>query len=125
MWQPKIDMRDESVPTISKREQRASVRLQSSAKGSCQSLSIQREMGWEATVRDISCMGIGLLLPRRFEPGTLLAVEIDEEPNGQKRLLVARVVRTSPQSEGGWLVGCRLASSLTEDELQLLLGNPS
>jgi hypothetical protein len=122
MSRPTIITRGESVPTAEKRERRASVRLQSGAKGSCQSLSKQREVGWDATVCDISSTGIGLLLSRRFEPGTLLTVEIAQE--GQKRLLVARVVRTSPQPEGGWLVGCRLASSLTEDEVQLLLGNP-
>ncbi|HEY7327083.1 MAG TPA: PilZ domain-containing protein [Gemmataceae bacterium] len=118
-----IEVRGEPVAAADKRERRASVRLQSGAKGSCQSLSKQRELGWEAIVRDISCTGIGLLLPRRFEPGTLLAVEIAEETNEQKRLFVARVVRTSRQSEGGWLIGCRLASSLTEDELPLLLDN--
>ena len=123
MSQPTSVRPDESAAATSVRERRASVRLPSSAKGSCQSLSLQREFDWEATVRDISCRGIGLLLPRRFEAGTLLAVELIEEPEGKKRLLLARVVRTSPQSEGSWLVGCTLVSSLTEDELQYLLGS--
>jgi hypothetical protein len=93
-----IEVRGESVTTTGKQERRVSVRLQSGAKGSCQSLSKQREVGWEATLRDISCTGIGLLLPRRFEPGTLLAVEIAGGTKQRKHLFVARVVRTSPQS---------------------------
>ena len=125
MRQPTIKTLDESNSPVHNRERRASVRLQSSAKGSCQSLSVRREMGWEASVRDISCDGIGLVLPRRFEVGTLLAVELTEEAEGPKHLLLARVVRTLPQSESSWLVGCTLVNPLTEDELQLLLGSPS
>jgi hypothetical protein len=123
MSQPTTLTLDEPAPAVCRRERRASVRLQSSAKGCCQSLSIQREAGWEATVRDISCSGIGLLISRRFEIGTLLAIELAEAAEGPTRLLVARVVRLLPQSEGHWLVGCKLMSSLSEDEVRLLLGN--
>lgn len=108
---------------VPKGERRACVRLQSSAKGSCQSLSMQRETNWDALVRDISCSGIGLVLPRRFEPGALLAVELSEAPEGRTRLLLARVARAVSQTEGHWLIGCTLANPLTEDEVQLLLGN--
>lgn len=106
-----------------KDERRAAVRLQSSARGSCQSLSMQREADWEAFVRDISSSGIGLLLPRRFERGALLSIELPEAGEGRKRLLLARVARSVPQPDGGWLIGCILASPLSDDELQLLLGN--
>lgn len=106
-----------------KQERRASVRLQSQAKGSCQSLSMQREADWQATVRDISCSGIGLVLPRRFEPGSLLAIELTEATEGRRRLLLGRVARAVPQPEGDWLIGCTMANPLTEDEVQLLLGN--
>ena len=114
---------DKTVPAAQKMERRASVRLKSNAKGHCQSLSLQREMSWEAVVRDISSSGIGLLLPRRFEAGTLLTIELTETAEGKKHLLIARVVHATPQPEGNWLVGCTLASSLAEDEVQLLLGN--
>jgi hypothetical protein len=120
---PTTDTLDKSAPASCNRERRASVRYQSDAKGSCQSLSVQREMDWEATVLDISCHGIGLLLPRRFEPGTLLTVGLTEQAEGEKRLLLARVVRASAQPEGRWLVGCTLINPLTEDELKLLLSS--
>ena len=111
-----------TVSAACKAERRASVRLQSSAKGACQSLSLERETGWEAAIRDISGNGIGLLLSRRFEAGASLAIEIPEAARGQKHLLLARVVRATLQSDGNWLVGCTLMSPLAEDEVRLLLG---
>ena len=112
-------------PTAPKVERRASIRLQCDAKGHCQSVSLQRESAWEARVRDISCNGIGLLLSRRFERGTLLTIELAETTTGQTRLLLARVVHATAQPEGNWLLGCALTTSLTGDEVQLLSGNAS
>jgi PilZ domain-containing protein len=114
---------DKTDPAARKAERRVSVRFQSNAKGHCQSVSLQRESAWEAIVRDISCSGIGLLLPRRFERGTLLTIELTETTAGQTRLLLVRVVHATPQPEGNWLLGCALTNSLTEDEVQLLSGN--
>ncbi|HTU90181.1 MAG TPA: PilZ domain-containing protein [Gemmataceae bacterium] len=125
MTEPITAPTPQAVPAASKGERRASVRLQSNAKGSCQSLSMQRETHWEATVRDISCQGIGLLLTRRFEPGALLAIELTEANEERKRLLLVRVARAVPQPEGRWLIGCTLANPLTEDEVRLLLGESS
>ncbi len=110
--------------TAPKVERRASVRLHCDAKGHCQSVSLQREPPWQANVRDISCTGIGLLLPRRFERGTLLTVELGEAAAGQTHLLLARVVHATAQPEGNWLIGCALTSPLTEDEVQLLSTAP-
>lgn len=110
-----------AAPAAGKRERRASVRFQSNAKGSCQTLSVQRETAWEATVRDISGQGVGLLLNRRFETGVLLAVELTEPVEGRQRLLLARVVRAVPQPEGNWLIGCTLITPLGEDEVRALL----
>jgi hypothetical protein len=101
-------------------ERRVSVRYQSSLKGSCQTLSAHRETSWEAVIRDISPEGVGLLLSRRFEPGALLNIELTDSGDGQKRLLLARVVHATARPEGGWLIGCELISPLTNDEVQAL-----
>ncbi len=121
MSQSTPGMTAQSTAASRKAERRVSVRFQSNAKGSCQTLSVQREAAWEATVRNISCEGIGLLLGRRFEPGALLAIELTEAAEGRKRLLLARVAHATQQPEGHWLVGCTLVHPLTEDEVQLLL----
>ncbi len=121
MSQSTPGMTAQSAAATRKGERRVSVRFQSSVKGSCQTLSVQRETAWEATVRDISCEGIGLLLGRRFEPGALLAIELTEAAEGRKRLLLARVAHATQQPEGHWLVGCTLVHPLSEDEVQLLV----
>jgi hypothetical protein len=113
---------DKTDPAARKVERRASIRLQGDAKGHCQSVSLQRESAWEAIVVDISCSGIGLLLPRRFEGGALLTIELTEATAGQTHLLLVRVVHATPQPEGNWLLGCALMTALTEDEVQLLSG---
>lgn len=119
--QPTTAMTAQSAPAALKGERRVSVRFESNTKGSCQTLSIRRESAWEATVRNISCEGIGLLLGRRFEPGALLAIELTESSEGQQRLLLARVAHATAQPDGKWLIGCILVNPLGEDEIPTLL----
>jgi hypothetical protein len=120
MSQPTTAIGGVRAPAIRSEERRAFVRYQSNAKGSCQTLSTGRESSWEATVRNISSHGVGLLLGRRFEPGVLLAIEVADQSDGQMRLLLARVVHATARPEGGWLIGCCLLNSLTDDEVQSL-----
>jgi hypothetical protein len=120
MSQPTIAIGGERAPAIRPDERRASVRYQSGAKGSCQTLSTGRESSWEAVVRNISTDGIGLLLGRRFEPGVLLAIDVADKNDGQTRLLLARVIHSTSRPEGGWLIGCCLLNTLTDDEVQAL-----
>lgn len=121
MPEPTTTITAQSAPAVLKGERRASVRYESNAKGSCQTLSLHRESAWEATVRNISCDGIGLLLGRRFEPGALLSIELTESSQERQRLLLARVAHATPQPDGKWLVGCTLLNPLGEDEIQTLL----
>ena len=72
-------------------------------------------------VRDISQAGIGLLLRRPFDPGTVLAVEFRKARQGMSGILSARVVHATPQPDGSWLVGGPLSRRLTEDEVWALL----
>lgn len=109
-----------SPPTDAKAERRASVRFQSSLKGSCQTLSAHRETSWEATVRDISPEGIGLLLSRRFEPAAVLSIELIDSRDSQPHMLLARVVHATARPEGGWLIGCELVSPLSDEEVHAL-----
>ncbi len=109
-----------SPPPNPKAERRASVRYQSNLKGSCQTLSAHRETSWEATVRDISPEGIGLLLNRRFEPRAVLSIELIDSRDERPRLLLARVIHATALPEGGWLIGCELVSPLSDEEVDAL-----
>jgi hypothetical protein len=80
---------------------------------------------WPATVLDISCGGFQLLVSRRFEPGTLLVVDV-HDPTGQAtRMLVARVVRVSSLTRGRWIHGCAFSMPLTAEDVGSLLNQPA
>jgi hypothetical protein len=72
---------------------------------------------WFAKVRDISHTGIGLILPRRFEPGTLLSIALNSKLPAFSRTMEATVVHVMPNPDG-WVIGCTFATALSEEELQ-------
>jgi hypothetical protein len=79
---------------------------------------------WDARVIDISSTGVGLLLGRRFEPGTLLAFRLEGRTEGQSFNAVVRVVHATRQAEGGWLLGCALLDPLDEAQLRAFRAAP-
>ncbi len=87
----------------------------------CRSVAAVKDDPWPARVRDLSSGSIGLLLTRRFEPGTLLVIELEKKTHSLTHTLVARVVHATAQNGGGWMVGCTLANRIAEDDLQALL----
>ena len=73
-----------------------------------------------AKVEDVSRGGLKLVVPRRFESGTLLRVEVtmgEEVP----LTLLARVIHVTARPEFSWTVGCALAKELSENEFEALL----
>jgi serine/threonine protein kinase len=76
---------------------------------------------WKAQVCDLSVMGIGLLLSRRFEPGSILTVDLSSSSGDTRRTREMRVVRVVPAENGAWFVGGTLTEELSKEELRLLL----
>jgi hypothetical protein len=111
----------EVEPAEQRVELRATVRHSAGGTSPCKSLAGWRCNDWEATVRDISLEGLGLILNRRFEPGVILAIELPRAREASFHLVLARVVRVMPQENNRWLVGCRLVNPLTREELRALL----
>jgi hypothetical protein len=89
----------------------------------CQPASVSdaNEMRWNATICDISQGGARLLLERRFEKGTGLAVELPGDLERESAIVFVKVVHLKRQEDGAWLLGCKFVSELGEDELQRLL----
>lgn len=83
-------------------------------------LTHNQEM-WPLVVRDVSIGGVGVLIARRFEPGTELSVELSAGPDVEPRRLPVRVVRVVPARSGHWFHGCSFFNNLTQSELDLLL----
>jgi hypothetical protein len=55
----------------------------------------------------------------------VLAIELRFQRPLSPQVLVARVVHSTPNFDGNWLIGCSLRSHLSDHDLQAFLpGNP-
>jgi hypothetical protein len=81
---------------------------------------MSRERFW-ARVRNISSHGIGLLLGTPLEPGTDMVIDMKTMDPRISLSLVARVVHSTMQEEGNWLVGCKFLTRPTEEQVLALL----
>jgi CheY-like chemotaxis protein len=76
--------------------------------------------GWPGRLRDISLSGVRVLVDRRFEVGTCLALELPTLAGGLAPWLLACVTRVARTQEEGWELGCPFIRRLTEEELHTL-----
>jgi serine/threonine protein kinase len=109
------------------RERRTALRIEHSLRTICTiNCSVHADVPdclskWYATVQNVSLGGVGLLLSRRFEPGSTLTVEIANKSGEMKSNRPMRVAWVAPAQEEGWLVGGSLIEAFSEEELRLLL----
>ena len=101
-------------------ERRAWVRYPCDLESSCQPMAGVRGLQWPGKIRDLSRGGVAIILTRRFEVGTLLAVEVQGQAEAVGTLL-ARVARVTLQKDGSWLMGCSFTKLLSEEDLKALL----
>ena len=76
---------------------------------------------WEAQVCDLSVTGIGLLLARRFEPGSILTVVLANKAGDFTRTRNVRVMHVTKAEGEGWFVGGELVERLAREEVRQLL----
>lgn len=76
---------------------------------------------WPARIVDISQTGIGVILARRFERGTIFNLELPRETHCSRLALQVQVVRLRKEPFGHWFHGCILLEPLAAQELQTLL----
>jgi hypothetical protein len=106
-------------PGAQSAERRAWVRYPCKLEGTCQAIGNgQSAPGWSARVWDISGGGLGLILDRRFEPGTLLVLQVQGIDADGSRVMLARVVRVAAAAKGRWMLGCAISGELSEEELR-------
>ena len=103
-------------------ERRAAERFATVREASCSPVT-QRHNVMTVKVRDVSANGIGLLVGRRFERGTVLLIQVLGENPALPPMLVGKVVHVTAQSTGEWLIGCALARGLTQAEVQTVAEN--
>jgi hypothetical protein len=105
---------------IASTERRVAVRYSTDVASSCAPVQGVKDYPWYGRVGDISRTGLSLLLGRRFEPGTLLAVELHDRTHQPMHKLLVRVIRVKKLRPSEWLVGCALHSRLTDAEAMAL-----
>src|SRR6478609_5140996 len=75
----------------------------------------------QARVKDVSVKGIGLVCDHAPALGTVLALHWHFGPEARWKTVPARVMRITPELNGGVLVGCQFAEALPVDDVYALL----
>ncbi len=75
----------------------------------------------QAHVMDISPSGIGMLVIRPLEVGTLLTLELPGVRDDSVVTVLASVARSGQATEGEWVAGCTFSRELTEREMKTLV----
>jgi hypothetical protein len=122
-----VPMSEEPVAKSTGAERRASIRYPCDPESfgpdnSCRPITLTRKTdSWSAVVRDLSTGGVGIVVNRRFEAGTLLAVDLQDAEQTTTRSLLVRVVRVTKEDRDHWLLGCAFTSKLSDAELLALM----
>jgi hypothetical protein len=104
-------------------DRRAHIRYAPAPDTTCQLTAGGNNSVWWASVLDISTGGIGLVASRRFEPGTLLAIGVENKNREFSHMLVARVIHVRKESASRYVLGAKFISPLGDDELHALLAD--
>ncbi len=99
-------------------ERRVAPRHPSSLRVSCYPVGSGLSERRQARIRNLSQTGVGLAVDRAWMPGTVLIIELPAEEG--TRSVRARVIHSTPQMGGTYLVGCNLDVPLTDAEIQAL-----
>jgi PilZ domain len=104
-------------------DRRAWVRFPCDLGSSCCASAGDDRTRWTARMQDISRGGARVVVDRRFEPGTILNIQVEAAAREDiPSVLLARVVHVKAESGGFWALGCRFARELTEKDLYVLVG---
>src|SRR5438128_2541898 len=74
---------------------------------------------WSAQVRDVSALGIGLLLPQGPGMSTLLEIELTRKNGALVRTMLARVVHEVRESSQSFVIGCAFVHELSDEDLRV------
>lgn len=113
---------DQAAASTGQRDCRVSERHACAIETSCQPPTVwgDKDLKWNARIEDISEGGLSLVLRRRFEPGTGLAIELPATASSPASTVLVRVVHVR-QHAGAWMLGCAFVSRLSVEELKTLL----
>jgi len=100
-----------------KKERRSWNRIPVEVAVFCQKTLGEDEVCWSARVMEISCGGIKLLSPQKFEPRTVIRISRAQGTENSPEFLEAIVVRAHRLPGQKWTLGCALAREFSEAEM--------
>jgi hypothetical protein len=102
---------------------RPAARYPCELQASCQPLAawLDKESVWPGLISDLSTCSLALVLGRRFEPGSGLAVELPATADRCEETLLVKVTKVQSLPDGRWLLSCALVSELSEDTVLTLV----
>jgi hypothetical protein len=100
-------------------ERRVWLRYAAELNTRCAEVGDDGETGIAAQVADISHGGLKVIASCRFEPGTVLSVELPAVSGESSLAVLACVVRAQPHGDKDWAMGCRFSGELSDEQLQV------
>jgi hypothetical protein len=73
-------------------------------------------LSFPAFVHNFTRAGLGISVQQAFEPGTVLAIQLRVANTGLSCVLSATVMRCQQQPDKTWMLGCKLARLLNDEE---------
>lgn len=105
-------------------EKRRSKRYPAKCLAACRPLRAG-EKRWLGEVRDVSLTGIQLQIDRRFEPGTVLELEVTDSVTELPSTFLVRACWAREIAARCWALGCAFGRPIQECDLELFLGEKS
>ncbi|MFO0966421.1 MAG: PilZ domain-containing protein [Gemmataceae bacterium] len=105
-------------PRCANAERRGDPRHFVDAAVSCRPVGDNAAPNLTGRVRDVSTLGIGLVLPEPIEPGVLLDIDLINNRGNWVGAVRGRVVHNLRTSDGVWIIGCAFVSELDDAELR-------
>lgn len=97
-------------------ERRAAPRHASTARACCR-VAGSGNVPWNVAIRDVSPLGIGLMLPCAVPIGVVLDLGLAPLPRAVRTTL-ARVVHVEEIAPEAWIVGCAFVGEISDAELR-------
>jgi hypothetical protein len=117
-WGQFLGLRDnEEVEPPPGTERRLFGRHDCSMPAVCETTNLPETVTLEGQVRNLSREGIGLLLKHQVEIGAVLKVELQAADRSSATIILACVVYTHKEQDGGWMHGCAFVTELSEAEM--------
>jgi hypothetical protein len=80
---------------------------------------------WPAIVADVSTDGVAIVCNSWLPPETTLLIELGPQADPATRTLLAHVCHATPRPSGGYHLGGRLITPLTEEQVAALTQAPA